>query len=41
MCPVMGDAVRAMLADKTRQGLGWVFISPAGGYGAWAAGRRP
>lgn len=33
-----GDAVRATLADQAPQGLDWVFISPAGGYGARAAG---
>ena len=37
VCPVLGDAVRAMLADRAPQGLDWVFLNPTGGYGAWAA----
>jgi putative NADH-flavin reductase len=33
-----GDATRAMLGDSAPEGLDWVFVSPAGGYGSWAAG---
>jgi putative NADH-flavin reductase len=33
-----GDATRAMLADTAPDDLDWVFVSPAGGYGSWAAG---
>ncbi len=29
-----------MLAEEAPQGLDWVFVSPAGRYGAWAAGER-
>jgi uncharacterized protein len=35
-----GEAVRAMLAETAPEELDWVFVSPAGGYGAWAAGER-
>lgn len=35
-----GDATRAMLLDDAPQALDWVFVSPAGTYGAWAAGER-
>jgi putative NADH-flavin reductase len=34
------ESVRAMLADSAPAGLDWVFVSPAGAYGAWAAGER-
>ena len=33
-----GEATRAMLADAAPDSLDWVFVSPAGRYGAWAAG---
>jgi len=33
-----GDATRAMLVDTAPDELDWVFVSPAGGYGSWAAG---
>jgi putative NADH-flavin reductase len=35
-----GDATRAMLEDTAPADLDWVFVSPAGSYGAWAAGER-
>lgn len=35
-----GEATRVMLAEDAPEGLDWVFVSPAGGYGAWAAGER-
>ncbi len=35
-----GEATRVLLAEEAPQGLDWVFVSPAGGYGAWAAGER-
>jgi uncharacterized protein len=35
-----GEASRAMLVDKAPDNLDWVFVSPAGTYGAWAAGER-
>lgn len=35
-----GEATRAMLADSAPAELDWVFVSPAGGYGSWAAGER-
>ena len=35
-----GEATRVLLADKAPDDLDWVFFSPAGGYGAWAAGER-
>lgn len=35
-----GDATRAMLADSAPEGLDWVFVSPAGTYGAFAPGER-
>ena len=35
-----GEATRALLADSAPEGLDWVFISPAGAYGAWAPGER-
>jgi putative NADH-flavin reductase len=35
-----GEATRVLLAEQAPEGLDWVFVSPAGGYGAWAAGER-
>jgi hypothetical protein len=35
-----GEATRVLLAEEAPEGLDWVFVSPAGGYGAWAAGER-
>lgn len=35
-----GEATRQMLAERAPADLDWVFISPAGGYGAWAPGER-
>ena len=35
-----GDATRALLAEDAPEDLDWVFVSPAAGYGAWAAGER-
>lgn len=35
-----GEATRALLAENSPEGLDWVFLSPAGAYGAWAAGER-
>jgi putative NADH-flavin reductase len=35
-----GEATRVMLVDDAPADLDWVFVSPAGGYGAWAAGER-
>jgi putative NADH-flavin reductase len=35
-----GDSIRAWLADSAPADLDWTFVSPAGGYGAWAAGER-
>ena len=35
-----GDSVRAWLQSAAPDGLDWTFVSPAGGYGAWAAGER-
>jgi putative NADH-flavin reductase len=35
-----GEATRAMLVEEARSDLDWLFISPAGSYGAWAAGER-
>jgi putative NADH-flavin reductase len=35
-----GEATRALLADEAPDELDWVFVSPAGTYGAWAAGER-
>jgi len=34
------DAVRVMLEDSAPEGLDWIYVSPASGYGAWAAGER-
>jgi putative NADH-flavin reductase len=35
-----GEATRVLLADSAPEGLDWVFVSPAGTYGAWAPGER-
>jgi uncharacterized protein len=35
-----GEASRAMLAEDAPTELDWLFVSPAGAYGAWAAGER-
>jgi len=35
-----GEATRSMLVDRAPEDLDWVFVSPAGNYGAWAAGER-
>ncbi|GAA2729317.1 NAD(P)-dependent oxidoreductase [Cellulomonas aerilata] len=35
-----GEATRVLLADDAPGALDWVFVSPAGTYGAWAAGER-
>lgn len=35
-----GEATRVMLVEDYPDDLDWVFFSPAGGYGAWAAGER-
>jgi uncharacterized protein len=35
-----GEATRVLLAEDAPEGLDWVFVSPAAGYGAWAAGER-
>jgi putative NADH-flavin reductase len=35
-----GDATRAMLVEDASGDLDWLFVSPAGSYGAWAAGER-
>ncbi|QNN54333.1 NAD(P)-dependent oxidoreductase [Nocardioides mesophilus] len=35
-----GEATRVMLVDAAPADLDWVFVSPAGAYGAWAAGER-
>ena len=35
-----GEATRVMLAEKAPEELDWVFVSPAGTYGAWAPGER-
>lgn len=35
-----GDATREMLVHDAPPELDWVFVSPAGSYGAWAAGER-
>jgi putative NADH-flavin reductase len=37
---VEGDATREMLVQDAPPELDWVFVSPAGSYGAWAAGER-
>lgn len=33
-----GEASRRMLVEEAPEELDWVFVSPAGGYGAWAPG---
>jgi putative NADH-flavin reductase len=35
-----GEATRVLLAENAPEGLDWVFLSPAGSYGAWAPGER-
>ncbi len=35
-----GDATRAMLGEEADGELDWLFLSPAGSYGVWAAGER-
>ena len=35
-----GDATRAMLVEDAASDLDWLFVSPAGSYGPWAAGER-
>lgn len=35
-----GEATRLILVNDSPANLDWVFFSPAGGYGAWAAGER-
>lgn len=35
-----GEATRAMLLEQAPEALDWVFISPAGAYGAFAPGER-
>lgn len=35
-----GEATRVMLAEDSPENLDWLFVSPAAGYGAWAAGER-
>lgn len=35
-----GEATRALLVNEAPRDLDWVFVSPAGTYGAWAAGKR-
>ena len=35
-----GEASRVMLVEEAPEELDWVFVSPAGAYGAWAAGER-
>jgi putative NADH-flavin reductase len=35
-----GEATRQWLATSAPAGLDWVFVSPAGAYGAWAAGEK-
>jgi putative NADH-flavin reductase len=35
-----GEATRVLLAEEAPENLDWVFVSPAGSYGAWAAGER-
>lgn len=34
------DAIREWFATSAPASLDWTFVSPAGGYGAWAAGER-
>lgn len=35
-----GERTRVLLADEAPDGLDWVFVSPAGSYGAWVPGER-
>ncbi len=35
-----GEATRVMLVERAPAELDWVFFSPAGSYGSWAAGER-
>lgn len=35
-----GEATRVLLVEQAPQELDWVFVSPAGAYGSWAAGER-
>jgi uncharacterized protein len=35
-----GESIRAWLAGSAPEGLDWVFVSPAGGYGSWAPGEK-
>ena len=35
-----GEATRILLVEHAPKDLDWVFVSPAGAYGAWAAGER-
>lgn len=35
-----GEATRVMLVEQAPESLDWVFVSPAGSYGAWAPGDR-
>ena len=35
-----GEATRRLLVDQVPQDLDWLFVSPAGAYGVWAAGER-
>jgi uncharacterized protein len=35
-----GEATRVLLAERAPQDLDWLFVSPAGGYGAFAPGER-
>ncbi len=35
-----GEATRVLLAEEAPENLDWVFVSPAGSYGAWVAGER-
>src|SRR3954447_11879116 len=35
-----GEATRVLVAEEAPESLDWVFVSPAGAYGAWAAGER-
>jgi uncharacterized protein len=35
-----GEATRVLLAERAPADLDWVFVSPAGGYGAFAPGER-
>lgn len=35
-----GESIRAWFAESAPADLDWVFVSPAGAYGAWAPGER-